>query len=685
MSFAIEAGPIHRHRWAQVFAFNRNSDLPPVQEIASPKWNLLVALAIASSMAGAWLMRSYRKRSDSRLSSKADCVCDTAKVPPEKGDAKLSPGKGGKQTLINHQSVKRSKLRERSVLAAIMLLLLCYVLWLWSRPISAALEVFQVYQPIHPKHNEGILCDEEVPLVDHVFGFSYGNPFVGHYEPPECEFDTVRINLTVTSRGRQFDRLAHMYLGDIEVFRTSTAEPTANGIIWTYIKDMSQYNVLWKERQKVIFDLGNLVNEIYTGSFNVRVTARFSKEQNVKTPSMVLPISAQNSARNSSSAFMIPAQEAKVTHTLDPRTSRAVVSISACGQSTEEFWWSNVFSSDTDAFDAAVGELYGYSPFREIQLYIDGTLAGVVWPFPVIFTGGVSPGFWRPVVGIDTFDLRSPEIDVSPFLPLITDGASHSFEIKVVGLEVSDSGEAMISNTVGSYWVVSGNIFLYLDHGADAQFPRNAMFGQAPEVIASAPTLTTTRNLIQNQTGFNESLVYSVRAERTLAIKSNEFVWSQNLSFSNVGLFNQQGLSQQTQQQTSGTALSGRLGDDSSLNELKFEYPLRVNTTYGHPNDGLTIDAWLQRGLHISTGTGIPGISTYTLVSGPVHLRTRQWGQSSYRSNAGTRNSTSFGATGDYFESNADGAFYQRSIRAVNGSVVSDSDHFFLVEALKAL
>src|ERR1700758_1574812 len=65
---------------------------------------------------------------------------------------------------------------------------------------------------------------------------------LGTYEPPNCEFDTVRINLTVTSRGRQYDRLGLMFLGDTEVFRTSTAEPTINGIIWTYIKDMSQYD-----------------------------------------------------------------------------------------------------------------------------------------------------------------------------------------------------------------------------------------------------------------------------------------------------------------------------------------------------------------------------------------------------------------------------------------------------------
>lgn len=47
--------------------------------------------------------------------------------------------------------------------------------------------------------------------------------------------------------------------------------------------------------------------------------------------------------------------------------------------------------SDVNTFPQ-YGELYGYSPFREIQLFVDGMLAGVAWPFPVIFTGGVVPG-----------------------------------------------------------------------------------------------------------------------------------------------------------------------------------------------------------------------------------------------------------------------------------------------------
>lgn len=50
------------------------------------------------------------------------------------------------------------------------------------------------------------------------------------------------------------------YLGDTEVLRTSTEEPRQQGISYTYMKDMSQYMALWKQPQKVIFDLPNIVS-----------------------------------------------------------------------------------------------------------------------------------------------------------------------------------------------------------------------------------------------------------------------------------------------------------------------------------------------------------------------------------------------------------------------------------------
>jgi hypothetical protein len=129
-------------------------------------------------------------------------------------------------------------------------------------PTPSLLEVFQIHPPVLTVANNGALqitddsnnsnsgnygnnhqiCEEV--LAVHSFGYSYGQPFIGNYTPPACKFNRVTWNLTVVSAGRQFDRLGIVYLGNIEVFRTSTAEPTANGIIWTYLK-VSRSN--WSE------------------------------------------------------------------------------------------------------------------------------------------------------------------------------------------------------------------------------------------------------------------------------------------------------------------------------------------------------------------------------------------------------------------------------------------------------
>ena len=197
------------------------------------------------------------------------------------------------------------------------------------------------------------------------------------------------MNFTVTTRGRQFDRLGLMFLGDVEVFRTSTAEPNANGIAWTYIKEMQQYDVLWKADQKIIFDLGNLIDSTYTGAYNTTLTATFfTIPGSPTTADFILPISARQSSVDQSSAFQVPGQNASVTYTLPQNIKRAVVSLLACGQSTEEFWYTNVFTSEENTFAGSTGALYGGSPWREVQLLIDGQLAGVSWPFPIIFTGG---------------------------------------------------------------------------------------------------------------------------------------------------------------------------------------------------------------------------------------------------------------------------------------------------------
>jgi len=86
-------------------------------------------------------------------------------------------------------------------------------------------------------------------------------------------------------------------------------------------------------------------------------------------------------------------------------------------------------------------------------------LAGVAWPFPVIFTGGVVPGLWRPIVGIDAFDLKEDEIDITPWLPLLCDGHSHNFSMRVLGLDHdAENSTASLSEIKNSYWLVTGKV-----------------------------------------------------------------------------------------------------------------------------------------------------------------------------------------------------------------------------------
>lgn len=101
---------------------------------------------------------------------------------------------------------------------------------------STVLEVFQVYPPVLTLSPAGVLeitdgssnasvdvIDSQKPscqetLVVHSFGYSYGKPYVGQHSPPACSFNRISWNLTVESRGRQFDRLGTVSLVSAEHF-----------------------------------------------------------------------------------------------------------------------------------------------------------------------------------------------------------------------------------------------------------------------------------------------------------------------------------------------------------------------------------------------------------------------------------------------------------------------------------
>jgi hypothetical protein len=460
------------------------------------------------------------------------------------------------------------------------------------------------------------------------------------------------------------------------------------------MKDMSEYLYFWNKPQKMIFDLGNLIDSTYTGSFNTTLTAAFFMDQAVVDPAtLIIPISARKSASDSGSVFLVPAETASNTIRFPRNANRAIFSVSACGQATEEFWWSNVLQSDIDTFLPANGVLYGFSPWREVQVFIDGQLAGVHWPFPIIFTGGVVPGLWRPIVGIDAFDLREHEIDITPWLPVLSDGKQHTFEIKVAGFNDNGGTTGTVTEGVGNFWYVTGKIFLWLDD------PTSITTGTAPTATLPQPSIILSQSYTQNG-AVNQTLHYNTHVTRSLSIssivKTQKFVspvsWTQSHSYTNLGIYTNQGNTQWNSLTTSGIDTS----TGPSPYSTTYKYPLTANTTFWADPSGsgnITLTATVDRGLSIEvTGKSIypesyPSLST-SLFTAPYsrssflgsYLHTAQNGSAYYFASPSTNTGLSFGSTQQEFSFGGISAgagnveLYTRSVESVNSTIVYDQE-----------
>eukprot|EP00466_Bigelowiella_natans_P000839 jgi/Bigna1/74518/fgenesh1_pg.29_\ len=90
---------------------------------------------------------------------------------------------------------------------------------------------------------------------------------------------------------------------------------------------------------------------------------------------------------------------------------------------------------------------YNISRRTRIQIRINGQVAGIASPFPVIYTGGVNPLLWRPLTGIMSFDIPPYRFDISPFLGVVNTRKPVNISAEVI----SNSG----GNSTG-VWLIGG-------------------------------------------------------------------------------------------------------------------------------------------------------------------------------------------------------------------------------------
>ncbi|SCU99775.1 LAME_0G05402g1_1 [Lachancea meyersii CBS 8951] len=320
-------------------------------------------------------------------------------------------------------------------------------------------------------------------LVQHSFGDSWGKPFTASFQPyTGGEYDSLILELATNVSGRQYDRLVHVFIEDVNVWRSSTVEPWGNKTVVSHsIKDISSYRSLFKDQPlNVTLQLDNLVTNKLTGIFNVTLKLYYYKKEDAikedesslrgkllqiftkpadvvtplvtrfsRTPLFYYPLASKENPRWTRGLPEID---------LNPNVSRVVVEIFASGNAAEEFWYTNVLDNYTGKFRDHGKELLGHGPFRAINFYLTDSeteiLVDTVIPTPVIFTGFFPP-LWRPCVGMNAFNIKSFKVDLTPFLSLFENGTWQ------MQLEVVSSTTPSFKVTVGENWIFSGNVHVW--------------------------------------------------------------------------------------------------------------------------------------------------------------------------------------------------------------------------------
>ncbi|MHC5903427.1 peptide-N4-asparagine amidase [Streptomyces sp. S6] len=288
----------------------------------------------------------------------------------------------------------------------------------WHDPLTAA-------PPVPRPHTES--CEVTVAEAQ----FRDFTPYRGTYTPPaRCgdRWSRVVLRLDGKVKGRQYDRLGYLHIGGVEIFRTSTPQPSPDGIAWSVEKDVTRYTDTLRRAQDVEMLIGNVVDDMYTGVLDVKVTLTFYKA----------PVPAKATG---ASGDAVPDKVLTLTpdHTLTtPRNSERILAevyATGSGGGCEEYWYLSVPTPAPYSCQTPDG------PYREVRIKVDGQLAGIATPFPTVWTGGWSnPFLWYVVPGPRAFDIKPIEYDLTPFAGLLNDGRPHRVEVSVVGVPEGQTG-----------------------------------------------------------------------------------------------------------------------------------------------------------------------------------------------------------------------------------------------------
>jgi ethanolamine utilization microcompartment shell protein EutS len=318
-------------------------------------------------------------------------------------------------------------------------------------------------------------------LSDQAFE-NFNNADYTYTPPAQCPGPWAKVVFTADfsiQPGVQFDRTGQLFLGDVNIFFGTTAEPLQTQTnTWHVERDLTDYTPLFKTSQTGFASLGNIVgedglNSIIFGTFKLEFYPANFLNPAPRTADLVLPL-----PDNSGGSVQLnnTSPELTQTFTLPTNVENAYLDVIAQSQNDEEQW----FFCLPDALGTSLG-ICGNTAFRQVDISIDGTPAGVAPIFPWIYTGGIDPGLWVPIPGVQTLNLQPYRVDLTPFAGVLSNGKPHT-----VGVTVFNAF---------NFFSTVANLLIYEDHGS------KEVTGEVTENNLAAPNPALVNNVTVDSNG----------------------------------------------------------------------------------------------------------------------------------------------------------------------------------------
>lgn len=442
----------------------------------------------------------------------------------------------------------------------------------------------------------------EQPCVVTLFAnatFGATNAPITYTPPAACPGPWARVVLSLDiglDAGIQYDRTGTVWLGGVNLWFGTTSEPTPNlAPQWHIERDVTEDTALLAQPNTGFALIANYTNpqdtSIITASGSLLFYPANAQNPAPATPDLVLPLAAQGGG---TVALPDGNTALSTTVTLPTNVQSAVLDLYLQSQSGDEFWYTCV----PDSLAGPLNDCPG-GAFREGEVTIDGTPAGVAPIYPWIYTGGIDPYLWAPLPGVQTLNFKPFRVNLTPFAGLLSNGQPHTVAVTVFGAD--------------NYFSAAGVLYATLDHGAatvTGSVTRNT--------LAAAPTPNTkvTQNgavtgiltLSARDFTISGTAVTSAGTVQTTVHETTRFL--NNQRFDITPTLYSQSVRQDT---TTVVEVSQTTSAGTSAVRTQYDYPLTV--TYAQhvfAKGNSALDTAITQALNVVTTTSAGGVTTGT-------------------------------------------------------------------------